>query len=335
MKVAAFLVLSLLVSMEFIRVADAHGWMVDPVPQSGGGTGTANASGSSPCGKSGPNTIVATWAVGDNVTISYMNANNHGQSGYTVSLTLFAGTTPSAASVAANGILMGTGYMNTAVNTVQSKVVTVPNLPGSAVVQFHWAATDGSNWYDCAYVSVTANLTGPCAKNNGGCAPSASCTSPDDVTAVCACRAGFYGNGYSCAKMPNPVQIYMVTKTKFTQGNFTEMVAAAMGISSSRILYDTQTMNGDGSWQVSFYITSDNTGAQPKETAVSLRSQITVGDPAFTKAFGGDYIVSSQIVGTDTSPRTFGAAPTSAASSLGMNYLLLCAILALVFLLVN
>lgn len=50
--------------------------------------------------------------------------------------------------------------------------------------------------------SVTDGLTcvgeDACAVSNGGCAPTAACTSTNDGSVSCACGSGYTGNGIVC-----------------------------------------------------------------------------------------------------------------------------------------
>lgn len=318
MKIATVLFAFLLISTEMLRHADAHGWMVDPVPRSGGGTGTANASTGAPCGKTGPTTITASWTTNSSITVGYMNANGHGATGNTVTLSFqyktnfpnYNAPTTADFTTAIDLTSGGKGLMDTTKNTVQNHKITAPVALGEGILQFKWEATDGSRWYDCAYVEIAAAGVGACATNNGGCSPNAQCTDVNGA-AVCKCKAGYYGTGITCALAPPPVQVYIYTDVKVPQDEFTVAIAAVLKISPSRILYDTNTAVTTGQ-RASFYITSDENGTDPVDTSAQLRALVTRGDPAFAQNFKTYQILSVQIVGKDASPRAFGLAPSSA-----------------------
>ncbi len=79
--------------------------------------------------------------------------------------------------------------------------VDVPELAGKmAQIRFQFsgsdcADSDGTGWY----VRKVSLAVEPCAKNNGGCAPTATCSAGPNNSAVCACNAGYSGTGKICS----------------------------------------------------------------------------------------------------------------------------------------
>lgn len=279
-----------------IVVSHGHGWMLDPVPRSGGGAGSGNASTQGPCGKtgssSGPNSPSAEWLTGDSVTVQYKRANNHGVTGqtvtFTMSLTAGAKTNPSTADFNNNnGVIVADNVvMDTTVSGAQQTSFVVPdfNLTADAVavVQFHWTPTSGGNWYDCAWVQIRAPpANNPCNTNNGGCHGNATCT--PDITGgdrTCACRIGFFGDGLTCEPAPLPIGIQLlVDGIGVSQDVFTANVARILSIPPSRVLFDrTEERRSSGQTMVFFEITADDAGQSAEPEVLEFRNLFLTDD---------------------------------------------------------
>lgn len=90
----------------------------------------------------------------------------------------------------------------TASGAVWGKVtVDLPELAGKvAQIRFQFSGSDcgdssGTGWY----VRKVSLAVEPCAKNNGGCAPTAVCSTAANGAAQCACGPGYSGNGKTCS----------------------------------------------------------------------------------------------------------------------------------------
>lgn len=302
-----------------------HGWMMTPVPRSGGGTGTGNASTGAPCGKTGPSTVAATWVRGTNVVVEYARANSHGNTGNTVTLILSynaSTTTPTAAhfdSTKGAIVLAAAATMNVNINGPQQTTLTLPSnmTLGTAVLQFRWNPTSGGSWYDCAYVQIvssTGGATSVCATNNGGCATTATCAGT--TTATCTCKPGYYGDGRTCTRMPDNVQVKLTISGNVSQDTFTSNIAALLQVNVGRVLYDEATVVS-GNSVVNFYVAGNPITGEPATNAVSnLRTRVARGDSSLPTSVGYQ-VLNVQVVGQDTTPLAFGGGDPNSSDDSG------------------
>jgi len=318
-----FSVCLVLLCSQLIHVI-GHGWLMTPTPRSGGGTGSGNASTSSPCGKAGPTTIVGRYPVGSTLNTEYKAVNGHGGPctncvTFTLSYTAATATTPAASDfTGANGIVLSTaGAMDPNTGTVETLPLTLPTTAGKAVLQFMWQAKDGSKWFDCAYIQIDPpTAPSPCLANNGGCSPNAACTTDGSNNAVCKCKSGFFGDGHTCNALPADVPIVMVlNQTTFVaadQDAFTSNIASLLGIdpNSGRILFDHKEFITDAqsvtiAVAAHFAISANSTtGASGMEDALRLRAMVSTMSPTLNSL--GYRVTSVQVQGVDASPVAFG-----------------------------
>jgi WW domain/EGF domain len=294
----------------------------------GGGTGSGNASTRSPCGKAGSNTVVDTYSPGEQVTVQYKRANNHGVTcncvDFTLSYDAASANEPTNTHFSSGVTLLSNARMDVSTSNVQSATVTMPQTTGKAVLQFKWQPkrADGSNaggaWYDCAYVEIVDN--GPCASNNGGCHAEADCTTGANNAVQCKCAGEYFGNGITCSPLPAEVPVMVnVTASSVSQDTFTANVASALQIDVGRVLYDkSEAVSGSQTSTIHFAIGADrNTGTSGVEAAKRLRYMIGTGSTQVHTALG--YTVESiEVSGVDASPLTFGSMPAEASSG-GVN----------------
>lgn len=280
---AAVLLCALLV----VQVA-SHGWMMQPVPRSGGGTGTGNAATTSPCGKTGPTTSVATYAGGDMVELGYARANAHGNTGYTVKFKMTfenAEAEPTQAQFDAGYLLTmgeadhqtcdthgGAGTcaeMDVNINGMQTTMVQMPYQAGRAVIQFHWMPTSGGSWYDCAYVTmlptgINASNNGCMPRNESGCVSAdmgGICTPTISGDVICSCKVGYCGNGIdNCTmlEMPKMIELkVMIPTSEVSQNNFTILIAEYMNVDVGRVGYDKAVLTVEGYSVITFFVGTD------------------------------------------------------------------------------
>ncbi|KNC52990.1 uncharacterized protein AMSG_09166 [Thecamonas trahens ATCC 50062] len=278
-----------------IGMANGHGWMMDPVPRSGGGQGSGNASTSGPCGKAGSVTPVATWTTGQTVVVQYKRANNHGDTSnavdFTLSLPAGGKTNPQPADFEANGDdiieVISKALMDVTVSTAQSASFVVPDFnlsaDATAALQFHWTPTSGASWYDCAWVTITAPpANNPCLQTaNGGCHANATCTpAQTGGTRTCACRVGYIGDGITCEEAPAPITVELEVKgLNVNQNTFTANIAFVLGLPTSRILYDrSEELRSKGNSRVYFSITAAQDGSSPEPEILKLRNMFLQDD---------------------------------------------------------
>lgn len=304
-----------------------HGWMMSPVPRSGGGAGTGNASTGGPCGKAGPTTVTATWVRGTAVNIQYARANSHGNTGNTVTLILSynaSTTTPTTNHfLAANGaiVLASAATMNVGISGPQGPTITLPNnlTLGTAVLQFRWNPTSGGSWFDCAYVQVVASgagagagTTSVCSTNNGGCATTATCAGT--TTATCTCKPGYFGDGRTCTRMPDDVQVKLTVNGNVSQDTFTTNIASLLQVGVGRVLYDDATVVS-GNSVVNFYVAGNPvTGESAENVVKTFRAQVGRGETSVTSTVGYQ-VLNVQVVGLDTTPLAFGSGDPESSSS--------------------
>lgn len=232
--------------------ANAHGWLMSPVPRSGGGTGSGNASTRRPCGRDGD--IERTSVVaGQPFEVLYKRANNHGASGPNVDFTLSfpaataaGGPTEEHFEEGAEGRhALASGLpMDVTDSSPQSAMVTVPaGESGEAVLQFKWQPRNaqggnaGGAWYDCAYLTVTEQIDPACVEGVNPCDENAACTG--ETRAVCECNVGFFGNGRTCEPLPADKELTVtVHGDTVVQDDFTAAMAELLGVEEGRILFD-------------------------------------------------------------------------------------------------
>ena len=165
MRIRTAFVNALLVTALWAQSVSGHAWMMDPVPRSGGGVGSGNASTLSPCGhQAGFIPSGTTWVADTNVTVTYKRANAGGATGPTVTFRMNVDVggsiNPSNSDFTAlNSVLLADNVvLDTSSSLPQEHTFFFPDLGVAnntmAVLQFHHRPTSGGNWYDCAWVNL-------------------------------------------------------------------------------------------------------------------------------------------------------------------------------------
>jgi len=308
--------------------------MSSPVPRSGG-TGSGTASTSAPCGNAGATTITATYKATQAATVTYANVNNHGATGNTVDVTIsFTAankTNPAVADFTPDDVqvfkVVTGGLMVVPGTPAQTSPFSVPNVQGNAVLQWKWSATDGSKWYDCAYITVlNAQGTTICDTDNGGCDANADCVFLGG-TRRCICHTGFFGNGTvgNCNAGAGPVTVtlHVSTPSPPIQNQFTSNLASLLQQtrfrptgsqqtwSEARINFiTTESDNAGGSYLVFELLPDPKTGESALFAATRLQTYASTNDYLTGSTLGVPYqLVGAEVVSSDP--------PTSSSSSGG------------------
>jgi len=298
-----------------IPTVASHGWMQDPVPRSGGGAGSGNASTRGPCGKAAldPNNPTANLQQGDTLKVGYSRVNAHGPSGNNVQLTLVMGNlnpTQADFNAAANTVndltRDGLGRMNTDTTAIQyHEVVLNPAETGLGTLQFRWNA-QGSTWYDCATVKVDAPA--PTACDAKPCPANAKCT-PEGASYTCACEVGFFPDDdpkEQCTKLPEPTNaiMWITGETDQQQDPVTLAIGTLTEAGVDRVSFD-RFEEGAAYFAVTAHPTLGHEGAEDLQ---KLRVLISENSPKLAATFKplGLNVTAIQVEGVDSAPLNVG-----------------------------